>query len=99
MPWSYGSEGREWESEWELKRDDAGWVGEGESLYDNFLDTFYEDFGLEGIEQEVADALYSGWFGDVDDITRAEARFDFFDLTGMEYEDFPWEEWSDWYES
>ena len=86
-------------SQFEAHRGDNEWTSRGDSLYDEFLDRFFEDYGLEGIEQDVADSLYAGWFGDVDDITRAEARFDFFDITGIEYEDFPWEEWSDWYES
>jgi hypothetical protein len=92
--------GEGWESEWDRHADDERWFDEGEQLYENMLDRMIEDFGQDVMDQHAADMMFDGWFNpETDPITRAELWFDFFDYTGLDYDDFDWEAWREWYES
>lgn len=87
-------------SEFDRHEGDRDWFEEGEETYEEMLDGLIEDFGSETIDSHAADLLYDGWFNpDTDAVERAEIWFEFFDYTGIEYEDFDWEGWREWYES
>lgn len=83
-------------SQWEIHEDDQQWMDEGDSLYEDILNQLIEDYGSDVMDQHAADLLYEGWF-DAGAGNHDEIWFDFFDYTGIEWEDFPWEEWREWY--
>jgi hypothetical protein len=94
----YGDEGPE--SEFDRHEGDTDWGDRGDDLYEDMLNHFIEDYGAGVMDQHAAELLYDGWFDrDVDAVARAEAWYEFFEYTGIEYDDFYWEDWRDWYES
>lgn len=79
---------------------DKEWYDSGEELYEQMLDIMLEDFGRDVIDQHAVDLMWGGWFDPESDIvSRMLDRFEFFDYTGLEYEDFDWDAWREWYES
>lgn len=80
-------------------RADDDWYDEGEEVYEDMLNQLMEDFPQE-MSQEAADLLWDGWFsGEVSPIDRQFIRMEFFDLTGLDWDDFNWHDWREWYES
>lgn len=87
-------------SEFDAHAGDQDWFDEGDSVYDDMVDQFIEDYGMEVMDQRAQDLLYDGWFNpDTEATDRYELMFDFFEYTGIEWEDFDWDDWRDWYES
>lgn len=75
------------------------WYDHGNELYEEILDQLIEDFP-DRMDDHAANLLYDGWFSEeVDRFERAELWFEFFDYTGLQYEDFDWDAWREWYES
>jgi hypothetical protein len=90
----------EFYSEFDEHAGDKDWIDEGEQLYDEMVDQMIDDYGSEVMDQHAIDLLYSGWYDpDSNVYDRTLDRFEFFDYTGIEYEDFDWQDWRDWYES
>lgn len=87
------------ESEFDVHANDSEWFDEGDELYEEILDKLSEDFpGV--MDQTAADMLYQGWFDpDTDRYDRPVIWFEFFDYTGLDWEDFDWDSWREWYES
>lgn len=77
---------------------DQEWFDQGDRLYEQMLNELTEDFGSNVIDQHAADLMYDGWFNaDTTSAERAEIWWDFFDYTGIEWDDFDWEAWREWY--
>ena len=75
------------------------WLDQGNELYEQMLDELIEDFPGQ-IDDHAARLLYDGWFNsETDRVERAEIWFDFFDYTGLDWDDFDWDAWREWYES
>lgn len=86
-------------SEFDRHSGDDDWLNEGQEIYDDMLEQLLEDFPGR-IDQHAADLMYDGWFNpETDRLDRAEIWFDFFDYTGLAWEDFDWDAWREWYES
>ena len=79
---------------------DNDWFDEGEEVYESILDDLIEDFGEDVMDDYAADLMWNAFFNpDVDIIDRTYARFEFFDYTGIDWDDFDWDAWREWYES
>jgi hypothetical protein len=86
-------------SEFDRHASDQDWFDEGNELYKELLDQLIGDFP-DRMDDTAADFLYNGWFNpDTDRFERAEVWFDFFDYTGLSWDDFDWKAWQEWYES
>lgn len=87
------------ESEFDKHEGDDAWIEEGEGVYEDMLDAMIDQYGNSVMDDHAAELLYDGWFNPgVDAVDRAEAWYEFFEYTGLEYDDFDWEDWRDWYE-
>lgn len=87
-------------SEFDQHAGDDDWIDEGNEIYEGMLDQLIEDYGSNIIDQHASDLLYDAFFNpDVSTYERTLDRFEFFDYTGIEWEDFDWDAWRDWYES
>lgn len=67
----------------------------------NQIEDFADFVDLLDLRDSYAQNLLDkGWFDlDVDADTRHNAREAFFDYTGFEEDEFPWDDWREWYES
>lgn len=87
-------------SEFDEHAGDQDWLDEGDEIYEDMVDQLIEDYGPGVIDQQAVDLLYDGWFNpDTEATDRYGLMFDFFEVTGIEWDDFNWDEWRDWYES
>jgi hypothetical protein len=71
-----------------------------------FTGPYEPDGSFEGLSSiydlqpgsDAYDALYAGWYDpELDFVDRMFARQEFFDLMGMDAEEFDWDDWRDWY--
>ena len=86
-------------SNFDLHDEGDEWYDEGEEVYEKMLDDLLLDFP-EVMNQETADLLWDGWFnGDITPSERVEIRMEFFYQTDIEWEDFDWESWREWYDT
>ena len=86
-------------SEWDKHSGDEQWYEQGEETYEDILDDMIDRFGSDVIDQHAADLMYDVWFNsDVDSVDRAWALYEFFEYTGLDYDDFNWDDWREWYE-
>jgi AcrR family transcriptional regulator len=90
-------------SKFEEHEDDLEWQEKGDELYESMLDQMMEDFNTpfeQVIDQYAADLMYSVWFDpDVDRFDRADMMFEFFHYTGLDWNDFDWDLWKEWYDA
>lgn len=86
----------EQESQWDAHLGDTSWREEGDDLYEEIIDRFVENY--PDFDDAAAELVYDGWFNpEADNVALARmALFEFYDI---EIEDFPWDDWRDWYES
>jgi hypothetical protein len=94
----YGEDGPE--SEWDKHRGNADWHERGDELFEEVLDRMIEDFGPNVMDERAAELMYDTWFSaEIDEVSQAEAFWDFFEHTGLDIDDFHWDDWRAWYES
>ena len=87
-------------SEFDRHEGDQSWIDEGDELYEDMVDQLVEDYGSDVMDQYAIDLLYSGWYDpDISSYERAGFWFEFFDYTGINWNDFDWDAWREWYES
>lgn len=92
------SNGEPYVSQHEIHAGDTEWGEEGADLYEGFIDQFIEDY--DDFDQAAAELVYLGWFdGTASQNEINEARMALFAFYDIEIEDFPWEDWRDWYEA
>jgi hypothetical protein len=94
----FGEDGPE--SEFDKHEGDDRWLNEGEATYEDILDAMTDQFGSNIMDEYAADLMFDGWFNpEVDAVSRAEIWYEFFEYTGLQYDDFDWFDWREWYES
>lgn len=87
-------------SEFYKHTEDEDWFDEGEEVYEEILDSLIEDFGDTVMDDRAADLLWGAFFDpDMDVVDRTYMRFEFFEYTGLGWEDFDWDKWREWYEA